>query len=84
MTRRHVSRRQVLGAAAGAVAFPYIVPSSVFGAAAPSGKITMGCIGVGSQGSGNMNGFLDKEDDARILAVCDVVSRLPIPRSTAR
>jgi len=72
MTRRHVSRRQVLGAAAGAVAFPYIVPSSVFGAAAPSGKITMGCIGVGSQGSGNMNGFLDKEDDARILAVCDV------------
>ncbi|HNY77060.1 MAG: Gfo/Idh/MocA family oxidoreductase [Sedimentisphaerales bacterium] len=72
MTRRHVSRRQVLGAAAGAVAFPYIVPSSVFGAAAPSGKITMGCIGVGSQGSGNMNGFLDKKDDARILAVCDV------------
>jgi len=72
MTRRHVSRRQVLGAAAGAVAFPYIVPSSVFGAAAPSGKITMGCIGVGSQGSGNMNGFLDKKDDARILTVCDV------------
>ncbi len=72
MTKRHVSRRQFLGAAAGAVAFPYIVPSSVFGAAAPSGKITMGCIGVGSQGSGNMNGFLEKKDDARILAVCDV------------
>ncbi len=71
MTKRHVSRRQFLGAAAGAVAFPYVVPSSVFGAGAPSGKITMGCIGVGSQGSGNMNGFLEK-GDARILAVCDV------------
>jgi len=31
----------------------------------------MGCIGVGSQGSGNMNGFLNK-GDARVLAVCDV------------
>ncbi len=71
MTKRHVSRRQFLGATAGAVAFPYIVPSSVFGAGAPSGKITMGCIGVGSQGSGNMNGFLEK-GDARVLAVCDV------------
>ncbi len=71
MTNRYVSRRQFLGAAAGSVAFPYIVPSSVFGAGAPSGKITMGCIGVGSQGSGNMNGFLNK-GDARVLAVCDV------------
>jgi hypothetical protein len=42
MTKRHVSRRQFLGAAAGAVAFPYVVPSSVFGAGAPSGKITKG------------------------------------------
>jgi len=71
MTKRGVSRRRFLGTAAGAVAFPYIVPSSVFGAGAPSGKITMGCIGVGSQGSGNMNGFLNK-GDARVLAVCDV------------
>jgi predicted dehydrogenase len=71
MTRRQVSRRRFLGAAAGAAAFPTIVPSSVFGASAPSGKITMGCIGVGSQGSGNMNGFLNK-NDARVLAVCDV------------
>lgn len=71
MTKRRVSRRHFLGTAAGAVAFPYIVPSSVFGAGAPSGKITMGCLGVGSQGSGNMNGFLSK-GDARVLAVCDV------------
>ncbi len=71
MRKRHISRRRFLGATAGAVAFPSIVPSSVFGASAPSGKITMGCIGVGSQGTGNMNGFLSK-GDARVIAVCDV------------
>lgn len=69
-----ISRRTFLRAAAGAAAFPYVVPSSVLGASAPSGKITMGCIGVGSQGSGNMNGFLNKSD-ARVLAVCDVDKR---------
>ncbi|HPC93990.1 MAG TPA: Gfo/Idh/MocA family oxidoreductase [Sedimentisphaerales bacterium] len=74
MINRRVSRRRFLGATAGVVAFPYIVPSSVFGAGAPSGKITIGCIGVGSQGMGNMNGFLEK-NDARILAVCDVDRR---------
>jgi len=63
--------RAASGLAAGAVAFPYVVPSSVLGAGAPSGKITMGCIGVGSQGTGNMNGFLNKSD-ARVIAVCDV------------
>jgi predicted dehydrogenase len=59
------------GAAAGVVAFPFVVPSSVLGANAPSNKITLGCIGVGSQGGGNMNSFLSKSD-ARVLAVCDV------------
>jgi len=70
-----MNRRQFLKTAtavtAGTVAFPYIVPSSVFGANAPSEKITMGCIGVGSQGNSNMNAFLSK-DEVRILAVCDV------------
>jgi len=59
------------GVAAGVVAFPTVVPSTVFGAGAPSGKITIGCIGLGGMGSGNMNGFLNKSD-ARVLAVCDV------------
>ena len=72
---RKIDRRRFLkaasGIAAGAVAFPYVVPSSVLGAGAPSGKIAMGCIGVGSQGTGNMNGFLNKSD-ARVIAVCDV------------
>jgi predicted dehydrogenase len=72
---KKINRRGFLktatGAAAGVVAFPYIVPSSVLGAGAPSNKITMGCIGVGSQGTGDMQGFLSKSD-ARVLAVCDV------------
>ncbi len=77
---KRIKRRGFLkmatGAAAGVVAFPYIVPSSVLGAEAPSNKITMGCIGVGSQGTSDMQGFLGKSD-ARILAVCDVdVQRL--------
>ena len=67
--RKDVSRRQFLktaaGIAAGAVAFPYIVSSSVFGAegkVAPSNRIVMGCIGVGGQGTGNMQGFLGKNE----------------------
>ncbi len=62
------------GAAAGALGFPYIVPSSVFGGsglAAPSDKIVIGCIGVGGQGMTNLKAFL-KFDDVRVKAVCDV------------
>jgi len=38
-------------AAAAAVALPTIVPSSVFGAKAPSNRINMGCIGLGGMGA---------------------------------
>ncbi len=64
------SRRQFITGAAAAVGAPYFVPSSVL-ANAPSEKITIGCIGVGWQGGGNMNSFLN-EGDARVVAVCDV------------
>ena len=73
-----ISRRKFLsgsaGAAAGAIGFPLIVPSSVLGgggAVAPSERITMGCIGVGWQGGSNMDAFL-REKDCRVVAVCDV------------
>ncbi|MFH1370915.1 MAG: Gfo/Idh/MocA family oxidoreductase [Planctomycetota bacterium] len=62
------------GAAAGAIAFPYIVPSSVFGsngAVAPSNRLLVGMIGVGSQGTWDMRGFLDKPE-ALVAAVCDI------------
>lgn len=73
---KRVSRREFLkgsAAVAGtAFAWPTIVPSSVFGAGAPSERITMGCIGVGNQGGGNMKGFIGKKGDCQVVAVCDV------------
>ncbi len=62
---------------AGALAFPYFVPSSALGKdgrAAPSNRITMGCIGVGGMGSGDMRGFLES-GEVQVLAVCDVDSK---------
>ena len=63
---------------AGAVGFPYFVRSSALGkagAVAPSNRITIGCIGVGDHGTGvNLKNFL-ANDDARVLAVCDVETK---------
>ena len=82
-----ISRREFLkraaGAAAASVGFPYVVSSSVFGAAgsiAPSNRIVMGCIGVGGKGTGDMRAFLDKPQ-VRVVAVCDVNANL---RNSAR
>jgi predicted dehydrogenase len=81
MTKSNVSRRRFLanatGVSAGVIGFPYIVRSTALGAdgaVAASERITIGCIGVGSQGSGNMNGFLGKKG-AQVVAVCDVDKR---------
>jgi predicted dehydrogenase len=68
-----VSRRDFAKSAAAATALtaPYFVPSSVFGAAAPSNRINVACIGVGNQGSPNLLRFL-KQSDCQVVAVCDV------------
>src|SRR5262245_44676102 len=68
-----VSRRSFLKstAAATALAAPYFVPASVFGAADPSNRIHVGCIGVGNQGFPNMQRFL-KQEGCQVVAVCDV------------
>src|SRR6187455_1775957 len=68
-----ISRRDFVKSAAGAavLAAPYVVPSSVFGASAPSNRINVGCIGVGNQGFPNLQRFL-KFDDCQVVAVCDV------------
>ena len=68
-----ISRRSFLKttAAATAIAAPYVVPASVFGANAPSNRITLGCIGLGNQGTPLMSRFLD-EPDCQVVAVCDV------------
>lgn len=68
--KHHLNRRNFLkstAAAAGALALPTLIPSSAFGA---GNKITLGCIGVGGMGTGNMKNFLGLED-CRVVAVCD-------------
>ena len=72
VTRRSLLKRTVT-LTTGAIALPYIVPSSVLGragAVAPSERITMGCIGAGGQGTGNTKAFLNNSS-ARMVAVCD-------------
>lgn len=73
-----MNRRQFLKTATdavmGAMSFPYIVASSALGKAgsvAPSNRIVTGCIGVGTQGTGVMRGFLGR-DDVQMVAICDV------------
>jgi len=76
ITRRSFLKKAV-GAAAGTIAFPYVVPSSALGKAgtvAPSNRIVMGAIGVGSMGTGDMRGFL-KREQVQMVAVCDVDKR---------
>lgn len=72
---RELSRRRFLkGAAASAGAASLlgtVVPSSVFGARAPSNRIAMGCIGVGGRGTWNLRNFLGRAE-VQLLAVCDV------------
>ena len=65
----------IKGTAAGAATLvaPFVVTRSVF-AAPPSKRITVGCIGVGSHGTGmNLKSYL-AQSDAQVVAVCDVDS----------
>ena len=51
-----------------------IIPASALGRdghTAPSGRITLGAIGVGSMGTGHVRAFL-AQPDVRLVAVCDV------------
>jgi len=62
MTTAPLTNRRTLLKLLGASAVaPLILPLRLFGADAPSGKITLGCIGVGWQGGGNLNAFLAQE-----------------------
>ncbi|MBN2307817.1 MAG: Gfo/Idh/MocA family oxidoreductase [Candidatus Hydrogenedentes bacterium] len=83
MARKTVSRRRFLTTTFAAAAAPMVVPSSVLGRAGavpPSERITMGFIGLGTQGSGHLfggawtyvtGGYLGR-DDVQVLGVCDV------------
>jgi predicted dehydrogenase len=77
ITRRGFMKKTV-GMAAGAVGFPYIIRSSALGKAgevAASKRITVGCVGVGPQGSAVMGNFLAQKD-VRVVAVSDVKSNV--------
>lgn len=73
--KKCVSRRNFLkqsAVAAGSLfAAPAIVPDSVFGNRAPGNRITVGCIGMGRMGMGDLNDMLG-HDDIQVVAVCDV------------
>lgn len=65
LTRRSFVRKSMTAA----VTAPLIVNSRVFGA---NERITMGAIGMGGQGRGDLGGFLGFSE-VQVLAVCDVV-----------
>jgi predicted dehydrogenase len=72
LTRRKFIK--LSAAAVGAMGFPHIVPSAVFGrsgAIAPSNRIVMAGIGFGMMGVPNMKAFLEK-DEVQWVAVCDI------------
>jgi predicted dehydrogenase len=72
MNKKVSRRRFIKTGAAGlaAAAFPMIVPNSVFGKNSPSNRITMGAIGVGRMGRGDLRELLGF-DDVQFIAVCD-------------
>ena len=61
-------------AASGALAFPAIIPSRVFGNSAPGKRITMALIGAGGRGGGVIHSFAS-QPDVVVVAVCDVDKR---------
>jgi predicted dehydrogenase len=75
--RQHFGRRGLLKSVLAAGVAPWIIPSRALGAAGrtrPSGQLTVGVIGVGAQGQGDMRNFLAQED-VRVTALCDVNRR---------
>ena len=69
-TQSTPSRRRFLKTAVAAAA-PMVIPGTVFGAGAPSNRINVGVIGLGTRGIPDMKLFM-QHDDVQIRAVCDV------------
>jgi len=71
MNRRRFLQRT---ASTACLTVPLIIPASALGHAgriAPSERIVVGCIGVGTMGFGDMNAYLSVPE-AQVVAVCDV------------
>jgi len=71
ITRRRFIKKACC--ASSPLVLPYLLPRSLFGKTPvrPSERITMGAIGIGSQGTYDLKAFLQLPD-AQIVAVCDV------------
>jgi predicted dehydrogenase len=77
MENRKLSRRKFLQSAAGLVAAPMFIPSTVLGkdgGVAPSNRLTMAHIGVGGQGSYHLR-IHSKRPDVQVVSVSDVDKR---------
>jgi predicted dehydrogenase len=73
MCKRQVTRRSFLAGAVAAMAAPHFVPSRVLGkdgGVAPSNRIALAAIGLGSRNTSNLGHFL-AQNDVQCLAVCD-------------
>lgn len=73
--QRAMRRREFLGQAAGAaLAGPLVIPATAIGrdgAEPPSQRIVVGCIGMGSRGSGHV-AEISAFNEVQVVAVCDV------------
>ena len=73
-TRRYFLHRSA-AITAGALILPQIIPSTALGMGGklpPSDRIVMGLIGIGSQGTSNMRGFLKRVKELQIVAACEI------------
>lgn len=69
-----MQRRHFIKSSASAMAAPTIIPATAIGQGdrpAPSERITLGVIGLGGMGNGDMNALM-RHQDVQVLAVCDV------------
>jgi len=71
-SRRNFLKKGALGIGV-AIGAPYIISVPLRGNSAPSNKITVGCIGVGRMGMGDLRDII-QHDDVQVVAVCDVDS----------
>ena len=73
---RRMSRRGFLarmaGRAGAALAAVYVLPGRAAGATPPSERVTVGCIGMGRQAVYSNVRFFLGQNDAQVVAVCDV------------
>ena len=78
LSRRTFVKTALVGTAAASLdlsGFPSIVPSSVFGASAPSNRVNIGAIGNGRISRGHDLPGVLRYDEAKVIAVCDLDSK---------